>query len=134
MFTSLRNRLWVSLNAPEYYNFVRSIEDVEKAQKSYLLRNLRLNARTEYGTQYRFSKISSIKEFQAAVPISSYEDYAPFINKIAEGKNGVLTEEPVKLFQPTSGTASAYKLIPLTRSLLMEFRRGIGPWIVGLYK
>lgn len=35
---------------------------------------------------------------------------------------------------PTSGTTGPTKFIPYTRSLLAEFRRGIAPWVVDLFR
>ena len=46
----------------------------------------------------------------------------------------MLTADRVKLFQPTSGSSSATKLIPWTATLGREFRRGISPWLAALYR
>jgi len=40
-----------------------------------------------------------------------------------------LTEEPVLLLEPTSGSTSAKKLIPYTRGLQREFSSAIGKWL-----
>jgi hypothetical protein len=45
----------------------------------------------------------------------------------------VLTRERVRLLEPTSGSASATKLIPYTASLQDQFQRGIQAWIADLF-
>jgi hypothetical protein len=103
-------------------------------QRQYLLSLLRQNAITEYGMRHSFADLSSAKEYQQAVPLTNYEHYSPYIEDIAQGKQGVLTHEPVLLFEPSSGTSSASKLIPYTKSLKAEFQRGIAPWVVSLFR
>jgi hypothetical protein len=67
------------------------------------------------------------------LPLTSYDDYLPYIDRIAAGEENVLTADPVLLFEPSSGSTAASKLIPYTRSLQAEFRRGISPWIHDLF-
>lgn len=73
-------------------------------------------------------------EYRERVPQGSYEALTPYVEAIARGEAGVLTSDPVKLFQPTSGSTSGTKLIPWTDTVSREFRRGIAPWLARLYK
>jgi len=82
---------------------------------------------------HRFDRIHSSSEYQHAVPLSSFDDYSESLKKIAEGQKGVLTSDPVLLFEPTSGSTSPSKHIPYTAGLKSEFEQGIGPWFVDLY-
>ncbi len=91
------------------------------------------NTDTVFGRRYGFDSIKSVAEYQKAVPLSTYEDYLQDIGEIAAGKPGVLTADPVKLFQPTSGSASASKLIPYTDSLKYEFQRAIDVWLASIF-
>jgi len=93
---------------------------------------LHANQNTAFGKRYGFSAISSVRDFQESVPILSYEDYLPYIERIADGEEGVLTEEKVLLFEPSSGSTSATKLIPYTKSLQEEFLSGLTPWLEDL--
>jgi hypothetical protein len=68
-----------------------------------------------------------------ALPCSEYADYRSLIGNIASGRTGVLTREPVLLLQPTSGSESASKLIPYTRSLQQQFRLAIDAWTADLF-
>ena len=49
---------------------------------------------------------------------------------MADGEANLLTADPVLLFEPTSGSSAATKLIPYTAALKRDFQRGIAPWIV----
>lgn len=130
----LSNWLWICLNTRQCGRFLRALDRVEEVQCQYLLRLVRWNAKTKYGIWNGFADISSVEQYQQAVPVTDYEEYSPYIEEIAQGETGVLTREPVLLFEPSSGTSSASKFIPYTRSLKAEFQRGIAPWVVCLFK
>jgi hypothetical protein len=129
----LANWVWSRLYAPQYGRFLQSLDGVEEVQRRYLLRLVRRNAQTKYGRRYGFAGITSVEAFRQAVPLTRYEDYLTYVEEIAEGQTGVLTADRVILFQPSSGTSSASKLIPYTASLKADFQRAIAPWIVSLF-
>jgi hypothetical protein len=109
------------------------IRDVEREQREKLIGLLLQNKNCDYGRRYDFGSINSIQEFQERVPLTTYEDYAEFIEGIREGRQHMLTSEDVLLLEPTSGSTSASKLIPYTRGLKEEFQKGLKPWIYDLY-
>ena len=98
-----------------------------------LWRLLQANADSEFGRRYGFSTVRSVTDYQQRVPLLTYEDYRPAIDRVAAGSPGVLTRESVRLLEPTSGSAGATKLVPYTASLQREFQRGIRPWIADLF-
>ena len=102
-------------------------------QETLLLRLLRANAQTEFGRRYNFAGIRSAAGYQASVPLSTYDDYETLIQRIGAGQSGVLTHDPVLLFEPTSGSTAATKMIPYTAGLKAEFQRAIAPWIANLF-
>lgn len=116
----------------EYRRFIAP-QNVRRVQLGYLYSLLQKNAGTMYGRKYGFGEIRSYREFARRVPLTVYEDYEPYIEMISNGRSSVLTSEPVKLFEPTSGSSGGKKLIPYTRSLQSEFQRGIRPWLCDLY-
>ena len=66
------------------YNPMRSQED-------FLMRLLRENARTEYGSKHGFRNIHSMDEFRRYIPLTDYDDYTSYFERIAEGEKNVLT-------------------------------------------
>ncbi|MDI9881734.1 GH3 auxin-responsive promoter family protein [Flectobacillus longus] len=74
---------------------------------------------TEWGKKYDFRSISSIRDFQQRVPISSYEDLFPFIERIMKGEQNVLWPSNIQHFAKSSGTTNARsKFIPVSKECL----------------
>ncbi|MBI1881740.1 MAG: GH3 auxin-responsive promoter family protein, partial [Chloroflexi bacterium] len=129
----LANTLWYLSNLPESLAFRLARRDVAGAQANLLLRLLRRNAHTDFGRRFDFASIRSVAEYQQRVPLSTYDDYRQAIEAIGAGRPQVLTQEPVLLLEPTSGSTAATKHIPYTAALKAEFQRAIAPWMVNLF-
>jgi hypothetical protein len=125
---------WIAANAGGWWQFRSALEDPEGAQRAILLRYLRENAATAFGRQHRFSEIRTVQEFQERVPLASYSDFEPWIERVARGEAGVLTRSPVRTLEVTSGSSAAAKRIPYTAAMQAEIRRAVAPWIFDLYK
>ncbi|MBK8478396.1 MAG: GH3 auxin-responsive promoter family protein [Opitutaceae bacterium] len=130
----LVNGAWIANCSRAHRRFTTALGLIKKTQHHRLLALLRRNAHTRFGEAHGFAGIRSIAEFQQRVPITPYAALAPHIEAIANGETGVLTAEPVRLFQPTSGSTSGTKLIPWTAGVAQEFRCGIDPWLHTLYR
>jgi hypothetical protein len=127
------NALWVASCLRGWLRFQRAAEHAEETQTSLLLNYLRTNANTEYGRLHQFESITSPKQFQKQVPLTTYDVYTEYIERIGEGQPSILTTDPVRMFELSSGSTAASKLIPYTHSLKAEFQRGIDAWIYNLY-
>jgi len=127
------NALWVAACWSEWRRFQRAAERVEETQTALLSHYLSSNKATVYGEQHHFSGITSPSQYQNQVPLTTYDDYVEHISRIGEGQGSLLTAEPVRMFELSSGSTAASKLIPYTDSLKAEFQRGIAPWIYDLY-
>jgi len=92
------------------------------------------NKHTVYGKRYSFGEIRSVSDYQKNVPLSVYEDYITYIDRIKNKEANVLTSEPVLLLEPTSGSTTAKKLIPYTRGLQREFSAALYTWLWDLNK
>lgn len=128
------NSLWVLGCVWEAlaFSFLRS--RVRGVQLRVLLRIVRENRDSMFGKSHRFDQIGSVADFQHEVPLTSWDDYADSIERIARGETGVLTKEPVFLLEPTGGSTAASKLVPYTRRLQREFSRGINAWVSHLFR
>jgi hypothetical protein len=93
------------------------------AQLEKLMEIISANAETVYGKEHKFGSIKTAADFQNAVPINEYDTLQPYITRVSEGEQNVLTSEMPFMFATTSGTTGARKLIPITRSYVKEFRR-----------
>lgn len=133
MKTYAANALWVASCFPEWRRFRRAAKHVEETQANLLRQYLNANKETEYGRECQFDKIKSASQYQKNVPLTTCDDYAEYIQRIGDGEVSLLTAEPVRMFELSSGSTSASKLIPYTNTLKSEFQRGIAPWIYNLY-
>jgi hypothetical protein len=133
-FSYVCNTAWMMSCLPRALAFQHGSHRVEQIQAALLRRILRRNKDTWIGRRHRFASLQNAREFQDAVPLSTYDDYRGAIERIANGERGVLTSEPVRLLEPTGGSSGGLKLIPYTGSLQRSFQRAIGVWIWDLYR
>ncbi len=127
------NSLWYLSCLPGSLLFRRALRDVAGTQRQVLARLLRRNAATEFGRRHAFVAIHSIAEYQACVPLSTYDDYRESIERIGLGQPDVLTHDPVLVLELTGGSTGATRQIPYTAALKAEYGRAIAPWIANLY-
>ena len=128
------NLLWFLYSAVRTRTWRNAIRNVEVTQQKLLLSLLAKNAETEFGRKHFFARIESAVDFQRAVPIQTYEDLQPYIDKIATGTSNVLTADRVQRFGVSSGSTKASKLVPYTSSLIADFQEGIDPWMYHLMR
>lgn len=114
-------------------HFLFACRKIKGAQQKLLLQIVSRNKNSEFGRKYSFEDLRTPEGYMARVPIMTYEDFVPYIDTIAHGGKSILTKESIYMFESTSGSSSASKLIPYTASLRNDFRKGIDPWIFSLY-
>lgn len=113
--------------------FHSSLDNPEEAQGRLLLDLLKRNRACEFGRQHGFESIRSAREYRDRVPLTTYDDLAPWIERIQSGEREVLTSEPVLAFEKSSGSASAAKYIPYTQTLRRQFQSALAPWITDMH-
>jgi hypothetical protein len=87
-----------------------------------LLHNLLLAAEnTIVGKQYDFASINSYQTFSERLPIATYEELQPLIERTRQGEQNVFWETPIKWFAKSSGTTNAKsKFIPVSNEALED--------------
>lgn len=89
---------------------------------------------TEIGRHYDFASIKSYRSFAERIPISSYEDNAPLIERTRKGENNILWPTPTKWFAKSSGTTNAKsKFIPVTNESLEDCHYAASKDLLCLY-
>ena len=87
----------------------------EETQQEVLYKLLAKSALTEWGLKYQYSSITSVKEFQERVPLQSYDDILPYVDRLRQGESNLLWPGEVRWFAKSSGTTSTKsKFIPVT--------------------
>ncbi|MGB0591665.1 MAG: GH3 family domain-containing protein [Myxococcota bacterium] len=114
--------------------FITAVRDPQAAQARKLHGILARNTKTAYGTAHGFKRVATPAQWQAEVPVSNADSLAPWIRRISDGEDGVLTRDAVLTLEPTAGTTGAPKLIPYTQELLDELMAATGPWLFEIYR
>ena len=71
------------------------------------------NKDTEIGKKWNFQSIKTLEDYRNNVPLTDYEDYRPYIERMVEkGEDNLLTVDKVLYYYPSSGTTAKSKLIP----------------------
>ena len=104
--------------------FVRYPHDVQEEWFQRLIKEARY---TEWGKKYDYSSISNREQFRERVPINTYDDLKPYIDRIRQGEQNILWNTEIRWFAKSSGTtAGKSKYIPVSTEAIEEthFRGG----------
>ncbi|HEY9698543.1 MAG TPA: GH3 auxin-responsive promoter family protein [Trichocoleus sp.] len=93
----------------------RKARDPIATQERFLLELLQAHQKTDLGQQFGLEDIRTVAAFRDRVPIWSYDDYEPYIERIVQGEPNVLNPDPVIYINLTSGTTGKQKMVPVTR-------------------
>jgi len=90
-----------------------------ETQQEILFRIIANAASTEWGQLHGYSSVRSVKEYQSRVPVTSYEEFLPYIERMQKGESNLTWPGIIKWFAKSSGTTSTKsKFIPITRESL----------------
>ena len=89
--------------------------NANEVNRKLLMGLIRDNQDTEYGRKYHFDQIHSVEDFKRLVPLSSYDDYAPYIERMVNnGERNLITVYPIVQYAETSGSVGLPKKIPVS--------------------
>lgn len=100
-----------------------------------VLQKLLYEARnTGFGKQYEFSAIATYQNFKERIPISSYEEFYPYIERLLKGEQNVLWPSDIRWFAKSSGTTNARsKFIPVSDEALEDCHFKAGKDMLSIY-
>lgn len=76
---------------------------------------------SEFGQKYAFDDLLNYEDYKKRVPIHTYEQLFPYIERLLRGEQNILWPNEVKWFAKSSGTTNARsKFIPVTKDALEE--------------
>lgn len=106
--------------------FLGALGDVPRAQATVLRRVLPLVRDGAFGRAHRLGAVHTFADLRRAVPLHTYEDYRPVLERVADGDRGALFSPgvPLLMFATSSGTTAKPKLIPVTEPFVADYRRG----------
>ena len=104
-----------------YHQIELFLKYPEEVQEEVLLQLLEFAEDTEVGKKYEFESIESYKTFKERLPIVSYEEIEPIIERTRKGEQNLFWPTKVKLFAKSSGTTNAKsKFIPVSNEALED--------------
>ncbi len=105
-----------------------------EVQRETLTKLLQRAAETEYGKKYNFASITTIEEFQRAVPIIDYEGVKSYVERLRSGEQNILWPSEIKWFAKSSGTTSdKSKFIPVSKEALEDCHFRGGKDVMAIY-
>jgi hypothetical protein len=89
---------------------------------------------TEYGKKYGFSSIKNYSDFKSQVPIVTYEELFPYIERLMKGEENILWPSEIRWFAKSSGTTnSRSKFIPVSAEALEDCHFKAGKDMLSIY-
>lgn len=89
---------------------------------------------TEWGKKYDFKSIKSLKDYQERVPLSTYDDIKPDIDRMMKGEQNILWPSKVEWFAKSSGTTSSRsKFVPVSEEALEDCHYKGGKDLISIY-
>lgn len=116
------------------YQIEMFMKHPEETQMEVLHRLVLTAEDTIWGKSHGFNDQMTIRKFQERVPISSYEDLFPQIQRVLEGEQSVLWPGEIRWFSKSSGTTNdKSKFIPVSRESLDDCHFKAGKDMLAIY-
>ena len=91
---------------------VDRLRDLRAVQEGLLRRILETHAGTAYGRRHGFAEIGGPEGYRDRVPVATYEDLRPWMERMLEGEKDVLVAGAPSFFSTTSGSTARPKFVP----------------------
>ena len=109
-------------------------EHAEEIQAKVLKRLISDAAQTEWGKKYDYSTIKSYEDFKKRVPVQTYEDIKPYVERLRKGEKNLIWPSEIRWFAKSSGTTNdKSKFIPVSKEGLQDIHYQGGKDAVALY-
>jgi hypothetical protein len=130
LITSIVN--WLNFKRVTQIELIRKYP--EQVQKECFTQLIDRAVNTHWGIEKKFSEIRSVKDFQEAVPLQTYDDLKPYVDRIRNGETNLLWPGEIKWFAKSSGTTNdKSKYIPVSRETLEKCHFRGGRDVLALY-
>jgi hypothetical protein len=95
---------------------------------------LRKASPTEWGIQHNYSSLRNPGQYMSSVPLQTYEDIIPWVERLRAGEKDLLWPGEVRWFAKSSGTTSAKsKFIPVSKDALEKCHYQAARDILAIY-
>lgn len=129
LFASLIQSVLERTAARDLAAFAEATKRPTDVQRALLFEILRREQSAAFGRDHRFADIRTLADFRRHLPITRYEYFEPYIERVKQGEfEAMFHRQKVLMFALTSGTTSARKFIPVTERFLRDHRRVWTAW------
>ncbi len=122
----------LTMLAPRALRFEAALRRPGAAQRACLSRITGLAAGAAWAQEHGLEAGDDYRAFAHKLPLVGYEDLRPWIDRQLQGGPPALTREPPLLYERTSGSSGAGKLIPYTPALMQSFSACVEVWAADL--
>lgn len=111
----------------------RHAHGARKKNEKLLFKILRTSQSSEYGKKYGFADIKSVEDYRKAVPVTTFDDYEPYIVRMIDGgEENLITSLPLVGYAQSSGSVGRRKFVPLTQPEINIYTRYTVTRMLGL--
>lgn len=119
---------------PRLNEIDRYATDAEDIQREVLRRLLKNGADSAWGKKYKYTHIDNYFTYAKRVPIQTYDDVKPWVERMMKGEQNVLWGNEITCFAKSSGTTSdKSKFIPVSKDALEDTHYRGGKDAVAMY-
>ena len=105
-----------------------------EVQREWQMKLVRSARDTAYGKEFGFEDIRHYEDYRNRVPVVSYEDLVPRIDRLRKGEQNILWPTEIKWFAKSSGTTSQRsKFLPVSQESLEECHFNTGKDMLSIY-
>ena len=120
--------------APRFHRLERYVTHATEIQEQVFKRLIDKAAPTEWGKKYDYASIKDYAQFCKRVPVQTYEEVKPWVERIRQGEQNLLWPGNTVWFAKSSGTTNdKSKFIPVTRDSIQDTHYRGGKDAVALY-
>lgn len=83
-----------------------------ETQEKILMQIMDENKDTEYGKKIGFKDVHSVEDFQRIVPLSNYDTYSDYVDRMLDGEENLMMARKCKRYCTSSGSVGKPKVLP----------------------
>ncbi|MCP4138624.1 MAG: GH3 auxin-responsive promoter family protein [bacterium] len=111
---------------------IKSTYDPGRYQHEFLKSVVNESKNTVFGKEHNFESIRNYEDFKKNVPIRTYDDHSPYIERMTKGEDDVLFPGKPFMYNTSSGTTGKPKLVPISNEFYQRLSRFNKQWFYSI--
>jgi len=125
-YQTLSNGIMKLLGSRARSRFEEACRNARQANEDFLLSVIKDHSVTAYGKEHNLGTIRSREEFVQRMPLTTYEHYKPYVDRVLAGEDQVMFPDKPRIVGITSGTSGSPAFIPVgSKQRAIFFLEGI---------